>query len=327
MPTWFARAIGFTSMHIARTAVADYDQPVAMGSPSNTFGNQPDCATPCSSGNATPQFWANVAGRASPKSNGDRFQATQCSTAADNCPSADDNTDYNPDGYVYAVNNTVANGTLKIDAFDPAFVNVGDFCDGNNDPDGAGPAVSSNLDGLAALAGARYASGATQYCSGDQYFSSGNAGGVANPPWTSFRVYAPDPTPFTIADNTEVTACRADFPGFVGDLPTQWAAEGATGPLHDWFRKWVNLCTITGAEKGAYMVQVRTNMKADGSPAPDGGGHNRFALRAGLNGSYSSSSVSIYGTGAMAIYATRRARRRASTSLASCPARRAATSR
>ena len=119
MPTWFAKAIGFKTMSISRTAIADYDQPVAMGSPSNTFGNQPDCFGHVLVGQPTPQFWANVAGPASPKSNGDRFQATQCSTAADNCPSGGTNTDYNADGYVYAVNNTVAGGTLTIDAFDP----------------------------------------------------------------------------------------------------------------------------------------------------------------------------------------------------------------
>jgi Flp pilus assembly protein TadG len=305
VPTWFAKAIGFDFMHVSRSAVADYDQPVAMGSPSNTFGNQPDCAGTCSSGSATPQFWANVAGKASPKSNGDRFQATQCGSAADNCPSGNANTDYNADGYVYAVNNTVAGAKLSIDAFDPSFVNVGDVCSPSDTQGASGP---SNLSGLYTLTSdARYQSGATQYCTGDQYFSSGDAGGVANPPWTSFRVYEPDATPFTISDNIELTGCRADFPGFVGDLPTQWTAEIADPtqpqPLHNWFRKWVNICTINGASAGSYMVQVRTNLKADGTPAPDGGGHNRFAMRAGLNGSLSSNAVSIYGQGNMAIYA------------------------
>jgi Flp pilus assembly protein TadG len=295
IPTWFARAIGFKTMTVRRSATGDYDQPVAMGSPSNTFGNQPDCSpSPCSSGNATPQFWGNVAGPLSPKANGDRFQATQCTTAADNCPAGGTNTDYNSDGYVYAVANANAGGKLTIDAFDPGFFNVGDFCD------------QGNIGGLFTATGdARYQPGATsQYCTGDQYFTSGNVAGVDNPPWTSFRVYEPDATPFTIADNTEVTTCRTDFPGYaITDLAAAYAAEPATGPIHTWFRKWVNICTINGAKKGSYMVQVRTNMKADGTPAPEGGGHNRFAMRAGINDSYSSNQVSIYGQGAMAIYA------------------------
>lgn len=301
VPTWFAKAIGFNSMHVTRSATADYDQPVAMGSPSNTFGNQPDCVGTCSSGTPKPQFWANVAGSASFKGKGDRFQANTCD-GSDNCPSGGSNTDYNADGYVYAVNNTVAGGTLTIDAFDPSFVNVGDVCSSSDTQGASGP---SNLAGLFALtADPRYAPGADkEWCTGDQYFAEGDVGGVAKPPWTSFRVYEPDATPFTVADNTEITACRADFPGIVGDLPTAYAAEAATGPLHTWFRKWVNICTISGATTGSYMVQVRTNLKADGTPAPVGGGHNRFAMRAGLNGSLSSSAVSIFGEGNMGIYA------------------------
>jgi Flp pilus assembly protein TadG len=294
LPTWFAKAIGFDHMTISRTATADYDQPVAMGSPSNTFGNQPDCVGTCSSGDSTPQFWANVAGKASPKSNGDRFQASLCTSAADNCPSGGTNTDYNPDGYVYAVNNTSAGSTLTIDAFDPGFFNVGDTCN------------EASLAALFTATGdARYQTGANgQYCTGDQYFDSGtDVSGVKHPPWTSYRVYEPDATPFTIADNVEITQCRADFPGFVGDLAAAYAAEASNGPLHTSFRKWVNICTISGAAKGSYMVQVRTNVKADGSPAPDGGGHNRYSLRAGLNGSLSTGAVSIYGQERMAIYA------------------------
>ena len=301
VPTWFARAIGFKTMSITRSAIADYDQPVAMGSPSNTFGNQPDCVGTCSSGSAKPQLWANVAGALSNKGNGDRFQAKTCD-GSDNCPSGTNNTDYNPDGYVYAVNNTAAGGTVKIDVFDPGFVNVGDLCDASNSQGASG---GSNLSGLFAATGdPRYEPGPDkQWCTGDQYFAAGDIGGIANPPWTSFRVYEPDATPFTIDDNTEITSCRADYPGIVGDLAARYAGEPATGPLHTWFRKWVNICTITNAQSGSYMVQVRTNLKAAGTTAPPGGGHNRFAMRAGLNGSLSNPAVSIYGQGNMGIYA------------------------
>lgn len=39
-----------SAVHVRRTAIADYDQPVAMGSPANTFGNQPDTSLGCSPG-------------------------------------------------------------------------------------------------------------------------------------------------------------------------------------------------------------------------------------------------------------------------------------
>jgi Flp pilus assembly protein TadG len=311
--TWFGRALGFKSMHVSRSATADFDQPVGMGSPSNTFGNQPDCSAPCTSGTATPNFWVNVAGPQSPKGNGDRFASNNCPTdgSIDGCASNGTNAEYSTTGYLYNVNNATSGATLKIDVFDPGFFNVGDHCDSGagNDPDGTGPAAASNLDALYTQTSnnARYASGDTsQYCTGDQYFSSGNTGSTVNPVWTSFRVYKPDNTPFTLADNIEIPSCRADFPGFVGDLKAQYLAEGASGPVHTWFRKWVTICNVTGAQVGAYVVQVRTSVKADGTTTPAitaAAGHNRFAIRASLNSNLNTTSVSISAQANMSIYA------------------------
>ncbi len=219
VPTWFARVLGFKSMNISRSATASYDQPVAMGSPANTFGNQPDCSIPCTSGNATPQFWANVAGSLSPKGNGDQYQANFCAGGFDNCPNGGTNADYSSNGYVYAVNNASANSQLKIDIFDPAFFNVGDHCDASNTPGVAVAAQASEQprSGLYTASGnnARYATGdGSGYCSGDQYFApqSGQPQ-VLSPVWTSYVVYAPDSTPWTLADNSVV--CSMDFPGYV----------------------------------------------------------------------------------------------------------------
>ncbi len=50
-------------------------------------------------------------------------------------------------------------------------------------------------------------------------------------------------------------------------------------------------------------MQVRTNVKANGSAAPAGDGHNRFAMRASINGSLSTTAVSIYAQSNMSIYA------------------------
>jgi Flp pilus assembly protein TadG len=311
--TWFARAIGFKNMKVARSATADYDQPMSMGSPANTFGNQPDCTAPCTTVSATPQFWANVAGPRSPKGNGDRFASNNCPTdgSVDGCAADGTNIDYAPGGYVYSVNNATAGATLKIDAFDPGFFNVGDHCDGGagNDVDGTGPVVASNLDALYAQTGnsARYASGdTTTYCTGDQYFTSGTVGTTVNPPWTSYRVYKPDATPLTLSDNIEITTCRQDFPGFVGDLKAAYLTEAATGPVHTWFRRWVTICNISGAQVGSYLVQIRTNAKADGtttSAITSAAGHNRFSLRASLNSSLNSSAVAIAAQSNMSIYA------------------------
>jgi Flp pilus assembly protein TadG len=313
VPTWFAKALGFDTMHISRTATADYDQPVAMGSPANTFGNQPDCAVPCTApgGNPTPQFWANIAGGASPKGNGDRFQAGLCQYPGspptgqfDNCAAGGTNDDYKTDGYIFAVNNSSTTATkLTIDAFDPAFVHVGDTCN-----DGTLKALYNDLQaaGQPASVYARYQPGNTQWCTGDQYFASGTTSdGVKHPPFTSFRVYEPDTTPFTVADNIEITQCRHDFQGTVGDLDAEYNADVAAGrgPVVDWFRKWVNLCTIPNPVKGSYLVQVRTDVQSDGTVVTAGGGHNRYSVRAALDDNLASSGISIYGQGYMGVYA------------------------
>ncbi len=71
--TWFARAIGFNSMTVHADSTADYDQPVAMGSPSNTFGNTVDCSGSCSTGSQYTDFWANVEGPLTQKMQGNAY--------------------------------------------------------------------------------------------------------------------------------------------------------------------------------------------------------------------------------------------------------------
>jgi Flp pilus assembly protein TadG len=306
--TWFARALGFNDMTITRSAIADYDQPVAMGSPANTFGNQPDCSGTCSTGNPKPDFWANVAGKLSDKVSGDRFQADTCTSNVDNCPTSGTNTEYHPNGYVYAINvDNGSSGPLEVDMFDPAFVNVGDHCDNSNDP--GAPGAASNLLALYTATGdARFQPGdASQYCTGDQYFPNPGTSGTPaaiHAPWTSYRLFYPDDTPWTLADNTPVPGCAADFQPFVGDLSTSYPSGPDSAYLQQVFRKWVPLCTVPAAQTGAYLLQVRTNVSSDGvTPLPDGAGHNRFAIRAMLNNNLANTGVSIYAQANMAIYA------------------------
>lgn len=74
--TWFARAIGFGTVTVHAASTADYDQPVAMGSPANSFGNVADCSGSCTTGTQYPDFWANVEEPDMPKVNGDAY--TSC---------------------------------------------------------------------------------------------------------------------------------------------------------------------------------------------------------------------------------------------------------
>ena len=43
--TWFARAIGINTLTVSRSSTAEYDPPVALGSPNSNFGTAPGCNT------------------------------------------------------------------------------------------------------------------------------------------------------------------------------------------------------------------------------------------------------------------------------------------
>ena len=121
----FGPLLGVPKTTITRSAVADYAGPVPLGSPCNEFGDDPEPgagSTLRKSANCnTGQFWANVGSPQAPKSNGDAYQNQMGS-----------NTDFDPNGYFYTVTLTKALGSLTIEVFDPAMINVGDVCEKNN---------------------------------------------------------------------------------------------------------------------------------------------------------------------------------------------------
>lgn len=325
--TWFAKAIGFSTMHVSRKAVADYRPPVSMGSPSNQYGDDPDSGG--GFGSITyPNFWGNIAGPSSPKANGDAYQAGGSCAAADSCSQAPadvscgyagTNTDYACDGYIYTVHLTSAVPSLTLQAFDPGFVAVGDTCGANDD--------GSNLKGADALAkaqiqgwpvgvadnlAARYLYVADssksndpgyRYCTGDHNFGDPNI-------TTTYTVLGPAAIPGDPTSAPTTPICTKSYPGYDADLakgliaPTpamQVTVNGVLTPeyLGHYFRQWDNLCPSTvNAKAGDYFIQVRTNLTTNGQPTQIGNGHNRFALRA-----TGGSNIGIYGNGKMGIYA------------------------
>lgn len=295
--TWFAKVLGFDSITVHATATADYDRPVAMGSPANTFGNQPDCSAPCTnvSGAESPQLWFNVAGPDSRKIQGDAILPTRCTDNPDNC--SGENSDRDAAGYSYVIRNRGPGGSLTIDVFDPAFVHVGDRC-GPDDGGSNLQQLHDNLSGTGWPDFERYQSGANeQWCTGDQYFDYGSP---PNPPVpvTSYGVFYDPGTPWTSDDDVAQEGCDHTFAGFEGDLAARFLVEVADPSLEptvtQYFRKWVTLCTIGSAQEGDYVLRVRTTA---------GSGHNRGAIRAARNGSLASADVSVSARGRMAIYA------------------------
>jgi len=309
--TWFARAIGFSSMTVHADATADYDQPVAMGSPANTFGNQPDCRAPCTNvrGAEAPQLWFNLAGPGSRKIAGDAILSTLCSTEEvggteiipDNC--ATGNADHDAAGYSYAIRNVGDGGSLEVEVFDPAFVNVGDNC-GDDDGGSRLKVLHDNLVAAGYSDAARYApnepNAESEWCTGDVYYpgDAPSPGGDPPVPVTSYGVYFDPGTPWSSDDDVAQQGCGRTFAGFEGDLNARFLTESADHSLEptvtEYFRKWVSVCTITSAQRGDYVLRMWTN---------EGSGHNRGSIRVRKDGTLSSPDVSLAARGRMSIYA------------------------
>lgn len=333
----FGQLLGVDTETITRTSVANYQAPLPMGSPCNEFGNGPvttlNSTDPRSSNcSAAGQFWANVGSPMAPKSNGDAYQDNNCSASAsgtDGCSNG--NTDYSNSGYFYSVKLSAPVTNLTIQAFDPAFVSVGDLCTSNfgsgtssayyaknqyNYNPGTSAATASSLEDTSSTG--IYGSGQTnRYCTGDMLFNQNNT-----PPSTTYTIREPvatsnpwDPTSYPV-----VGSCTKTFDGFSGDLYTALneyqqtngvvqykngapvLAKTGTGGYQDQvaseFRQWVTLCTFSGtAPAGTYFIQVQ------GSANAQGDGHNRFSLRAFGSGAADNANIAISGYTNMAIYA------------------------
>jgi Flp pilus assembly protein TadG len=332
--TWFAKAIGFKTLTIKKSATADYRPPVDMGSPSAQYGNDPESSGVAGSSTTYPNFWGNISGPDTPKGNGDAYQAGDCDSS-DTCTAAPadtscgytgTNSDYSCDGYYYTVQVSTATTQLKLQAFDPAMVAVGDSCGSNDD--------SSNLTGAAALTSTKvkgWPSGVTfnastrykyvttasdptdagqRYCTGDHTFDNG-----ASHITTTYTVYGPASVP---NDPTSVPAtpiCRKSYPAWFGDLAaglqstTKQAVTvngaASTEYLAQYFRQWDTICssTINAKANSYYFINVRTNLTTNGQANTEGDGSNRFALRACSNTTCPTGNASIYGNGNMGVYA------------------------
>ncbi len=301
---------------VTRTSVADYAGPVPMGSPCNVFGNEPPAApgesNKASSVCTTNELWLNIAGPQSNKVSGDRHAANLCGNSTYGC-SGGNNDEYASSGYFYLVKVRQA-GRFSVEAFDPAFVRVGDHCD------------DSNLNGAAALGGAapvldpaqRYVKGDGPYCTGDVQFA-GDAS-TAQPVTTSFIVRGPYDGANPEASPVLAGCAPKQFKGFGTEgqaLPLKDLLNKNTGTsadaraLQQNFRRWVDLCTFTASGPGDYIVQILSNVALGADPTNAsnrnsnlaGSGHNRMALRASYTSGANNSQISVAGLQNMSVYA------------------------
>ncbi len=295
VPRFFS-SLFVSGMDIQRQALAEYVQSVPMGSPDNSLGNDPEKWSAV--GYNKPYYWLNVASPESTKVNGDQYTAGDCTGAYTGCSGAS-NLNYSQDGYFYrlTVDSKPASGDLRIQAFDPAFLDVGNTCaTGANLPTAGSTwntqAATLVSQGAPADAVNRYVAGNNEWCVADSSFGG-------NDITTTYIVRGPDSTPFDNLDNPVV--CTKTFDAYdeaVYALLNQADGykDGNLGrenmPFVSHFRRWVDLCQINWSSVvvGDYLLQITSTADLsnppssliDFDPSVATGGYNKFSLRAGF---------------------------------------------
>ena len=273
IPTFFMKIFGITSLSISRSAVAEYVEPLPMGSADPYYGNDPELGN-------WPLFWGNIHGYHTGIALGDRYGA-QCvgwedspgCTANDELrPSLNPGTQDATGGYVYGVElaDDTVGSLLTVELFDPYFTRGGD---------------DFTLVGDKAV--------------------NGDPG-----PTTTFMLYDPDPTPMNTTDGGNTLQCSVTYPARDpyadfnldtvvddgddqdgdSDIDFDDVEIGYPGGVA---ALWEPFCTILITESGIHPMRV---MVHDSS----GMGFNRWSIRTSVS---AGTAPRVYGLGDMSIFA------------------------
>lgn len=319
----FFAGLFIDNVTIGRSSTSEYVKSVPMGSPENYLGNDPI------EGNS-PNLWLATFGPRTSKRSGDRYHTEICDGAIFCTGNAND--EFAPDGYFFTVSvDSLQAGALNFEMFDAVHHDYEDLCSVGylfNDGDvGSEAWYTGNVSGLADYPEERYEKG-----------GAGNPGGAAWCPGDNglsgnfemtVIVRGPDGTPFDNSDNPVVCWTRwgNDEPSnqaeFVADLlddtGRQPVASSSVGgysvpaptsiPFRDFFREFVNLCSVSTPVVGDYVIQIRTNADASNPTLRDAsittGGRNRFSIRVGFGSATSASfgsGVSISADGRLPMF-------------------------
>jgi hypothetical protein len=288
IPNSFAGSFSNRFATITRSSVADYNGPAPMGSPCNTFGNEPagtSGAGPVGSQlgiptggaqcSATPKFWANVHGPNVFKVDGDQLMTRFCSGSEDGC-SGSTNGDFRSQGYFYIVR--IGPGAVgqpvTLQVYDPAYAFTGQQCQTR-----PGTVTSNNANPYATSdAITRYQTGGTPsaFCNGDSRYS-GSIPNAEVPTVTSFGLRSPIDT-FVPSLAPPMSSCVKQYPGYGSSAVTVPALTQGNASYNQRlaavFHQWVPLCTFTPTRAGDYYLQVRTNVALKTSNPDSRGGYD-----------------------------------------------------
>ena len=311
---------GFLGVHnatIVRSAVADYTAPAPMGSPCNTFGNEPPSqaapaaqpagsalpTTPFPNCSTQPNFWGAIEGPTTDKLEGDRYMTKVCAGSSTYNCSGGTNIEHRPDGYYWAVHvEPQAVGTqISVQIYDPAYIFTQITCASLYTTG----SLVNNMNPYATTDGrtryAQVASTATarRYCSGD--YKPG-AGSTTDPPTTSFVLRHQNDT-FNPKAATPISGCTKQFVG-LSTPPSinQLTSTNSSYNLHmaQLLHQWVELCSFTPDKPGDYYVQVRTDVSAGGTAVPNpnpSGGFRTPLIYTGNTAAEAAAGNTLAGTG------------------------------
>ncbi|WP_205474228.1 pilus assembly protein TadG-related protein [Nocardioides sp. SYSU D00038] len=272
IPNTFGAYLGLSESSISRSATADYTAPAPMGSPCNTFGNEPPsqpapapqpqgtalpaspfttCPKNATTGTSYPQFWAALEGPSTDKVQGDRYGTTDCTGTSNSgttyrCGSGR-NSETRPAGYFFTVHvEPEAIGTpVSVQVYDPAYVHTTIDC--SLLP--ASTAVPNAANHWTTTDGkARYTSESTgtRYCSGD--YNPGSSSAASDPPTTSF-VLRQQTSTYNPLSGAAIAGCTKQFRGIR-------PSGSSTTDQRTWFTNALRRYTTTGTTNAAYNPEL-----------------------------------------------------------------------
>jgi hypothetical protein len=301
--SFFLHLLGIDSNDIRRTATAEFQGPIPMGSPENLLGMDPENTSTRS------EYWLSFAGQAVGTKNGDRFGAGR---RGDTSSASPVNPEYSPNGYFFVarVTGATAGKDLVFQAYDPGLIVTNGLCQTNMPA--ADDAAYANIQGLNTLplnpspAGVdgnplysgqalwengieryarrqpgtgTYSYRANPYCTGDDPIGFGSGPLMT----TTFQVRAPSGSPWDPAAGPIISTgtCAPEAFGPVNESlaplldPADPAFTSATARyVQRTFHRWVPICRVETPVQGDYVIQVMHDANSQGQ--------NRFSLRAGL---------------------------------------------
>lgn len=245
--TFFAKVLGWDKMTISRLAVAEYIPPLKLGSPTNRFGNSCD---PNISSGCGENFWANIHGQWTQTSYGDAYASWCDGGNSWDCGTL--NPSRRSTGYLYGIE---SGSSFTVEFIDLAFHN-------RSGSQGTGDDIRT----------------------GDRGCEDNSWGGGATADadcGTTMRVtlYAPDPTPLDVSNNTVL--CTADVP----PEPQVDESEPYVWETPDGQACW------TQSGSGIYIVQVQN---VDPGSQNHRSGLNRYSIRSTTGSLFALGDFSLY---------------------------------